>query len=140
MVTKESDEALVHRCKSGDAGAFRVLIGRYEGPVYNAAYRVLGNADDARDVTQGAFMEVAERIDEYDPSHRFFSWVYRIALNAALNLRRRKGREESLGDEEPAEPGDPESRAVDAARMNGLLYGAAQPSAPAQASPSNAQR
>jgi RNA polymerase sigma-70 factor (ECF subfamily) len=112
MVSKESDEALIHRYRGGDAGAFRALIDRYERPLYNVAYRVLGDADDARDVTQAAFMEVAERLDAYDPSHKFFSWIYRIALNRALNLLRRKGREEPLGDEERIEPADPESRAA----------------------------
>jgi RNA polymerase sigma-70 factor (ECF subfamily) len=113
MVTKESDEALVHRCRGGDPGAFRVLISRYERPLYNAAYRVLGNADDARDATQVAFMEVAERLADYDPSHRFFSWIYRITLNAALNLLRRNRREEPLADREKLELVNPESRAVE---------------------------
>jgi RNA polymerase sigma-70 factor (ECF subfamily) len=126
MVTKESDEALVHRCRGGESSAFRVLIDRYERPLYNAAYRVLGNADDARDVTQVAFMEVAERLADYDPSHRFFSWIYRITLNAALNLLRRNCREEPLGDHEPGrlEPVDPESRAAESEvsrRIQGAL-------------------
>jgi RNA polymerase sigma-70 factor (ECF subfamily) len=114
-VAKESDEALVHRCRGGDSGAFRILIGRYERPLYNAAYRVLGNADDAHDITQVAFMEVAERLGQYDPSHRFFSWIYRIALNAALNLLRRNSREEPLLGREPGklEPVDPESSAAE---------------------------
>jgi len=113
MVARESDEALVLRCQGGDSGAFRDLIARYERPLYNAAYRVLGNADDARDVTQVAFMEVAERLDDYDPSHRFFSWIYRIALNAALNLHRRNRREQPPA-ERQSEPVDPESRTAEA--------------------------
>jgi RNA polymerase sigma-70 factor (ECF subfamily) len=108
----ESDEALVVRCRGGDAGAFRTLIERYERPLYNAAYRVLGNADDARDVAQAAFVEVAERLDGYDPSHRFFSWIYRIAVNRALNVLRAKGREQALRDLPRAPSGDPETRAA----------------------------
>ena len=112
--TGESDEALARRCQGGDASAFEALVARYERPLYNAAYRVLGNADDARDVTQGAFMEVAKGLDGYDPNHRLFSWIYRITLNAALNLRRRKVREEPLseGDAEGVEPRNPESIAA----------------------------
>jgi RNA polymerase sigma-70 factor (ECF subfamily) len=121
MVAKDSDESLVRRCRSGDSSAFRDLVARYERPLYNAAYRVLGNAEDANDVTQLAFMEVAERLDGYDPNHKFFSWIYRITLNAALNLLRRNRREEPLLGEEPrkVEPAvpvsrvDPESRAVE---------------------------
>jgi RNA polymerase sigma-70 factor (ECF subfamily) len=112
MVDGDSDEALVRRCRGGDANAFRALVGRYEKPLFNAAYRVVGNADDARDVTQVVFMEVAERLDAYDPSHKFFSWIYRITLNAALNILRRNHRADPPGDDAPG-PVDPESRAVE---------------------------
>ena len=118
MPAGDSDKVLVHRCRRGDTGAFRALVDRYQRPLYNAAYRVLGNADDARDVTQAAFMEVAERLDAYDPDHRFFSWIYRIALNRALNLLRRKDREEPVGDDQPAGTADPESRAADSEVSN----------------------
>ena len=110
----ESDETLVDRCRRGDAGAFRLLMVRYERALYNAAYRVLGSVDDARDVTQTAFMQVAEGLDEYDPAHRFFSWIYRITLNAAHNLLRGNRRKEALAEQEPRpQPADPESRAVE---------------------------
>jgi RNA polymerase sigma-70 factor (ECF subfamily) len=114
MVLDDSDEVLVERCRSGDAGAFRVLVARYQRQIYNAAYRVLGSAEDASDVTQLAFQEVAERLDAYDRNHKFFSWIYRIALNAALNLLRRNRREVPLQDGDPAGPApvDPESSAA----------------------------
>src|SRR5438067_1467246 len=108
MVSQESDEALVDRCRGGDRGAFRTLIDRYQRPLYNAAYRVLGNVEDARDVMQAAFLEVAERLDGYDSSRRFFSWIYRITLNAALNVLRRNRRPDAADVPEP--PVDPESR------------------------------
>jgi RNA polymerase sigma-70 factor (ECF subfamily) len=112
-VTGVPDDALVHRCRCGDTSAFRTLVDRYQRPLYNAAYRLLGNAEDARDVTQSAFMEVAERLDAYDPAHRFYSWIYRIALNRALNLLRHKNREEVVEDDQPAGSADPESRVAD---------------------------
>jgi len=100
-VARDTDEELVRRCLDGDPEAFPLLVARYQRPLYNAAYRVLGNAADASDVTQATFMEVAERLDGYDPHRRFFSWIYRIALNAALNLARSKRREAPLGEEPP---------------------------------------
>ena len=116
---RDSDEALIARCRLGDGPAFTVLVGRYERPVYNAAYRVLGNADDAADITQVVFLRIAERLDEYDARFKFFSWIYRIALNEALNLLRRQGREEPLEDDEDLPDGnhaDPEWRAEQAER------------------------
>jgi RNA polymerase sigma-70 factor (ECF subfamily) len=67
--------------------------------LYNAAYRILGNEHDASDVTQAVFLRVLERIEEYDSQYRFFSWIYRIAVNEAIDLLRRKRREEPIEDE-----------------------------------------
>jgi RNA polymerase sigma-70 factor, ECF subfamily len=104
-VIDEADHALLERYRGGDAAAFRDLVVRYQRPVYNAAFWILRNADDARDVAQTVFLRVAERADDYDPKHKLFSWIYRIAVNEALNLLRRNGREEAL-DEDVDYPGD----------------------------------
>ena len=93
------DETLVERCREGDGAAFAVLVHRYHRPIYNAAFRVLGNADDAADITQVVFMRVTERLDDFDSRYKFFSWIYRIALNESLNLARKRVREEPLDDE-----------------------------------------
>lgn len=115
----EADEILVERYRHGDREAFTALVVRYQRPVYNAAWWVLRNADDASDVAQIVFMKVAERLDEFDPHYRFFSWIYRIAVNESLNLLRRNGREEPLDDEidlPGPEGDDPEQQASEAQR------------------------
>jgi RNA polymerase sigma-70 factor, ECF subfamily len=90
-MNEESDGALVTRCCSGDRRAFEVLVLRYEKPVYNAALRMLHDREDARDVAQTVFLKVYEHLGEYDPSHKFYSWLYRIALNESINsLQRRR--------------------------------------------------
>lgn len=101
---RDHDQALVEGCRNGDRAAFAALVVRYQQPIYNAAYRVLGNAEDAADIAQAVFLKVAERLQEYDPRFKFFSWLYRIAINESLNLLRRNGREEPL-DEEMDIPG-----------------------------------
>lgn len=90
---------MVESCRKGDHAAFKVLLTRYHRPIYNAAYRVLGNAEDARDITQTVFLKIIERLHEYDPRHKFFSWIYRIAVNESINMRRDHRREEPLDDE-----------------------------------------
>ena len=102
----DHDQALVADCRNGDRAAFASLVARYQQPVYNAAYRVLGNADDAADTAQSVFLKVAERIHEYDPRFKFFSWLYRIAVNESLNLLRRNGREEPLEEDAEIPGGD----------------------------------
>ena len=102
-MVRDPDEVLVERCRKGDRAAFTALVLRYQRPIYNAAFRILGNADDAADVTQLVLLKIAERLDDYDARYKFFSWIYRIAVNESLNLLRREGREEPLEEgEEPA--------------------------------------
>ena len=84
-----------------------MLVARYQRPVYNAALWILRNAEDARDVSQIVFLRVVERLEDYDSRYKFFSWIYRIAVNESLNLLRRGGREEALDDD--AEPADSDS-------------------------------
>jgi len=113
----------VERFRRGDREAFAELVVRYQGPVYNAAFWVVRRAEDASDICQTAFLKAAERIDDYDPGYRFFSWLYRIALNEALNLVRDRGREDELDDgvELPAPGADgPEQRLQAAQRSRRL--------------------
>ena len=122
----EPDETLVERCREGDGSAFAVLVGRYHRPIYNAAFRVLGNTEDASDITQVVFMRVTERLDDFDSRYKFFSWIYRIAINESLNLLRRNRREEPLDDEVDlpgSERNNPESR-VGAAEISRLIRNA----------------
>ena len=112
---RDPDETLVERCRNGDRQALAALMERYQRPIYNAAYRVLGNGDDAADVTQTTFLKVAERLDDYDAQYKFFSWIYRIAINESLNALRRDARDEPLedGDELAGDAPDPERRAYE---------------------------
>lgn len=123
----DEDQLALAAFRSGDRHAFIGLVERYQRPVYNAAFWVLRRPDDAADVAQTVFLRVIERLDDYDPQYRFFSWIYRIAVNEALDVLRRNGREEPLDDDIdiPDIPGgDPESvlaRAQDAERLRRCL-------------------
>lgn len=92
----EADDALLARYRKGDREAFAELVVRYQRPLYNAALWIVRKPEDASDVTQVVFLRVAERLDEYDPKYRFFSWIYRITVNESLNLLRRNGREDEI--------------------------------------------
>lgn len=99
-MSEDSDGTLVARCREGDRRAFEILVGRYEKPVFNAALRMLRSTEDARDVTQTVFLKVFEHLGDYDPSYRFYSWVYRIALNESINVLGRRPRHDPIvGDE-----------------------------------------
>jgi RNA polymerase sigma-70 factor (ECF subfamily) len=100
------DRALVERFRQGERKALAELVAQYQQPLFNAAYWITRRDEDAADVAQTVFLKAAERIDDYDPGYRFFSWIYRIAVNEALNLVRSRGRDEPLDDEFEAEDAD----------------------------------
>ena len=87
---KPDDEILVRRCLEGDSIGFEGLLQRYEKPVFNVALRMVGDRDEARDVTQAVFFKVFRSLTSFDPGQRFFSWVYRIAVNESLNALGRR--------------------------------------------------
>jgi RNA polymerase sigma-70 factor (ECF subfamily) len=97
MVDGDPDEALVARCLRGEVEAFEPLVARYQRVLYNAAYRLLGDHEDARDVAQGALVKAYEKLASFDPRYRFFSWIYRIVVNEALNTRDRRRPSTPLG-------------------------------------------
>jgi RNA polymerase sigma-70 factor (ECF subfamily) len=99
MVDGSEDAELVARCVAGDADAFAPLVGRYQGPLFTVALRMVGDREDARDLTQGVFLKAFEKLSTFDPSYRFFSWLYRIAINECLNFRSRRKPQEALGEE-----------------------------------------
>ena len=107
----DDDAQLLQRFREGDRKAFTELVIRYQKPIYNAAFWILRKAEDASDVTQTVFLKVVERLDDYDPQYKFFSWIYRIAVNESLNLQRRNGHEDELDDE--AEYEGPQSATPD---------------------------
>jgi RNA polymerase sigma-70 factor (ECF subfamily) len=98
-MTSDTDAALVQACLSGDRRAFDELVNRYEGPLYNAALRITGSVEDAMDATQSAFVNAYEKLETFNPKYRFFSWIYRITVNQALNLVDRRARAYAITEE-----------------------------------------
>lgn len=84
------------RCLRGDPAAFEPLVTRYERVLFSVALRLVGEYEDARDATQNTFVKAFEQLHRYDPQRRFFSWIYRIAVNECLNVRRGKRLSEPL--------------------------------------------
>ena len=116
-MSKTDDTKLIERCRSGDRQAFEALLVQYEKPVFNAAYRMLNSRDDARDVTQTVFLKAFENFDQFDPSRRFFSWIYRITLNESINWLGKTNRLEPLSFEAVDEGKGPEQE-LESARVS----------------------
>ncbi len=82
---RETDFELIDRFLGGDGAAFDELVRRRQREVYSLAYRMTRNAEDARDLSQEAFLQVYRNLDRFDRRASFSTWLYRIATNLCLN-------------------------------------------------------
>jgi len=91
----------LEQARRGDLTAFTYLVAAYQGPVFNLAYRMLGNAVEAEDAVQETFLRMYTKLHTYQPERKLSSWVLAIASHYCIDrLRRRRGNWLSL-DEEP---------------------------------------
>jgi RNA polymerase sigma-70 factor (ECF subfamily) len=84
------DRQLISDCLRGRTEAFGDLVRRYQDRLYNAVFRFLDSAEDAQDVVQEAFLSAYQSLDGFKGGSRFFTWLYRIAMNHAIDLRRKR--------------------------------------------------
>jgi len=85
-MTHTSDSDLVARCLAGDRNSFNVLIDRYHAVLLNMVRRMVRNPEDAKDIVQGVFLKAFERLHLFNTNMKFFSWLYRIAVNETINF------------------------------------------------------
>lgn len=91
----DADEAAaVARAKGGDGEAFRMLVERHGRTIYRLAYRITGRADEAEDVTQETFVRAYTQLGRFGERSSFATWLYRIAVNCALDALRARSRRE----------------------------------------------
>jgi RNA polymerase sigma-70 factor (ECF subfamily) len=116
------DAARVRDCLAGDPQAFAALVEQYEKPVYNVALRMLRNPEDARDIAQSVFMKAYQNLANYDPQYKFYSWIYRMAINESLNVLRVRDRNAGPVDERlPADDAGPSDLLVEDQRRDVVL-------------------
>lgn len=115
-----TDAQLVRQAAAGDAGAFDELVDRHYRSLYALAYRMLGNADDASDAVQEAFIKAFRALHEFQCDKPLRPWLYKICANVSIDLGRARSKtpenlddhEYSLSDDRPA----PEELAIAAER------------------------
>ena len=104
------DRALLSGVSARDPEAFRVLMERYSGPVFNLAYRFLFNRADAEEVAQDVFFKLYRNPPVLQPSVKLFTWIYRVTVNSSLDALRRRRRTASafsLDQTSETEEGEP---------------------------------
>lgn len=95
-MVEDADSGLIKRAKGGDSSAFGELVNRYYEMVYAVAFGILRNREAARDTAQEAFLKAHRQLINFEGKSKFKTWVYRIAVNCAIDERRRKKPSESL--------------------------------------------
>jgi RNA polymerase sigma-70 factor, ECF subfamily len=84
------DQRLISDCLQGHAEAFGELVLRYQDRLYNTVYRLVGNAEDAKDVAQEALIHAFQSLGSFKGDSLFFTWLYRIAVNTAISWKRKQ--------------------------------------------------
>jgi RNA polymerase sigma-70 factor (ECF subfamily) len=128
---RADDRALVERAARGDREAFGALVQRHQDRVFNLAYQIVRNREDALDVAQDAFVKAFGALASFKGEASFTTWIHRIVVNVAIDCLRRRGRGEpttyddrlAVPDDEEAGPAtaeDPET-ALEARQVRALL-------------------
>ena len=94
-------DVLVERARGGDSNAFGRLVERFRPRIYALGLHLTGSRAEADDIAQEAFLRAWNRIGSFEGRSQFFTWIYRIAVNRALNGRRDGKRRESVGLDDP---------------------------------------
>lgn len=102
MVDRLQEDRILQRAKQGDRDAFAELVKMYGDRIYGLALRMTANEKDAEDVYQDTFLMALRKLDQFKGESSFFTWVYRIAINMAINkIKQRKKSFSEDGLEDP---------------------------------------
>ncbi len=96
-----SDVELVLRCQRGEMAAFEELVNRYREKVYGLAYGMARNESDAQDIRQETFVRAWQSIHRFRGQSAFYTWLYRITTNLAIDMMRKKSRNQTVTLETP---------------------------------------
>jgi RNA polymerase sigma-70 factor (ECF subfamily) len=91
-ILNASDYEIISQCLNGNSNAFEIIIDRYKKLIFNTAYRMMGNREEAEDIAQEAFIRIYNSLARYNPEYKFSTWSLKITTNLCLDgLRKRKG-------------------------------------------------
>ncbi|MFH2050712.1 MAG: sigma-70 family RNA polymerase sigma factor [bacterium] len=107
----EKVKKIIARIKQGDKQAFTELVKCYRNQVASLAYKMVNDYDEAADITQDVFVKMSKNIWRYDEKKKFYTWLYRITVNAAIDYIRKHNRhrheplEEAFNFQDEDQPG-----------------------------------
>lgn len=87
------EKQLIHNAKNGDVEAFEIIIEKYQQQIFNIAFRMMGNYDDASDSAQNAIIKIFKNLKNFEGKSKLSTWIYRIVTNTCLDELRKKSRQ-----------------------------------------------
>jgi RNA polymerase sigma-70 factor (ECF subfamily) len=107
-MVENDDTTLVRQCLEGNSKAFEKLLLRHQKTIFNLVYRMCNDYDDAQDITQSVFIKAYENLKSYKSRYKFYSWIYRIAINEGINYLVKNKHSTGLKDTFESLEGDPD--------------------------------
>jgi RNA polymerase sigma-70 factor (ECF subfamily) len=101
------DFNLVTDCLNGNGRSYETIVDKYEKIVFRLANKFVKNFDDAEEITQSVFVKAYENLSDYNPKYKFFSWLYRIAVNESINFGKKKRNVQEIGEYQSSSEYDP---------------------------------
>ena len=90
------DAQLIEKIRTGQSEAYGILVRKYQDQIFNTCWRICGHLEDARDVSQEAFLKAYEKLPAFRQESGFYTWIFRIAVNLAVSKRREVGRRRTV--------------------------------------------
>ena len=87
---ENEDFIIVSECLNGNGRSYEKIVDKYQKIIFRLANKLVRDFDDAEDITQSVFVKAYENLNKYNPKYKFFSWLYRITINEAINFEKRK--------------------------------------------------
>jgi RNA polymerase sigma-70 factor (ECF subfamily) len=112
---EENDHSIVRAVLSGDKEAYGALVVRHSHAVFRVAFRITGDEADAEEVVQEAFLRGYQRLETFESRSQFGTWIYRIAVNCALNMMTKRKIEATHQIAEDADPTQQQVQVADTA-------------------------
>lgn len=104
--SRAEDAALIERVRAGDRAAFAALFEKYREKIYRVVYGYLHDKEDALDITQEAFIKAFRNLDSFEGKSGFYTWLTQIAINLAIDARRKRARKKVVALEDYMDPSE----------------------------------
>ena len=104
----DDDNILVKECLKGNKKSFEEIVEKYYKTIFRLSFRITRDHDNAEEITQCAFVKAYEKLDSFDTKYKFFSWLYRITVNEAINFSKREKKNEEISERYSTNDRDPD--------------------------------